>query len=84
MSTVLYEAISVGAMTVVFGNVTACVLDLFILSPNLKLKLPFNGGTDKLYDMGIVLFLTGVFSHLLYELLGVNKWYCREGFACKR
>jgi len=84
MSSLLYEAVSVGAMTVVFGNVTACMLDFLILSPNLKLKLPFTGNKDKLYDMGIVLFLTGVFLHLFCELLGINKWYCKEGFACKR
>ena len=34
--------------------------------------------------LGILLFLTGASMHLFCVLVGINKWYCREGFACKR
>ena len=84
MSQLLYESISVGLLTVLIGNVTACVMDFLILSPRLKLKLPIVSRSDKFYQMGILLFLTGVFAHLICELIGINKWYCKKGYACNR
>ena len=30
----------------------------------------------------IVVFLTGFVGHLLFELVGANKWYCTHGKAC--
>lgn len=85
MSQLIYEAASLGAMTVFFGNVTACIMDFMILSPRLKLKLPLTRiAKDKFYEMGILLFLTGVLIHLFCEIAGINRWYCKEGFACRR
>lgn len=84
MSQLIYEASSVGVMTILFGNVIACVLDFAILSPKLKTKLPLMTSRDNFYQMGILLFLTGVSIHLFCELVGLNRWYCKEGFACKR
>lgn len=84
MSQLIYEAVSVGIMTVLFGNVIACVLDFAILSPKLKTKLPILTSRDSFFHMGILLFLTGVSIHLFCELIGLNRWYCKEGFACKR
>tara|TARA_B100001758_G_scaffold247390_1_gene265033 strand:+ start:4456 stop:4710 length:255 start_codon:yes stop_codon:yes gene_type:complete len=84
MSQLIYEAISVGVITVLFGNVIACVLDFAVLSPKLKMKLPLRTSRDNFYQMGILLFLTGASIHIFCELMGINKWYCREGFACKR
>lgn len=31
-----------------------------------------------------ILFLTGFTIHLLCEFLGLNKWYCFHGNACKK
>lgn len=31
-----------------------------------------------------VLFTTGVLSHLFFEGAGLNKWYCKNGNACKQ
>lgn len=28
------------------------------------------------------LFVTGVLIHFLCEVLGINKWYCKNGRAC--
>jgi|DEB0MinimDraft_6_1074348.scaffolds.fasta_scaffold02170_5 hypothetical protein len=30
----------------------------------------------------LVVFLTGFMGHLLFELVGANKWYCTHGKAC--
>ena len=30
----------------------------------------------------LVVFLTGFIGHLLFELLGANRWYCTHGKAC--
>ena len=40
---------------------------------------------DKLYNGSIVIkfFITGFVTHLLFEFLGFNRWYCKNGFACK-
>lgn len=31
----------------------------------------------------VVMFLLGVTVHLVCELTGLNKWYCKNGYACK-
>ena len=33
--------------------------------------------------MEITLFFTGVFVHLSFELLGINRWYCKNSYACE-
>ena len=38
----------------------------------------------EMIQLSILLFLTGVLLHLLYELSGMNKWYCKHGNACQR
>lgn len=32
-------------------------------------------------DLIIILFFTGVFLHLLFEVTGINMWYCKNGNA---
>ena len=32
----------------------------------------------------IKLFLIGIFIHLFFEFLGINQWYCKNGYACKK
>lgn len=34
--------------------------------------------------MYLSLFLTGLFSHILFEVLNVNSWYCKNGFSCTK
>mgnify|MGYP001489121990 CR=1 FL=1 len=33
-------------------------------------------------NLVIILFLTGIVTHLICEYTGVNKWYCKKGHAC--
>lgn len=28
--------------------------------------------------------ITGMLVHIICEFTGINKWYCRNGFACRR
>ena len=37
---------------------------------------------NKNYIMEISLFLTGFLTHLAFEFMGANKWYCKYGNAC--
>jgi len=36
----------------------------------------------EMIQLSILLFLTGVFLHLFYEVTRMNKWYCKNGNAC--
>lgn len=37
---------------------------------------------QEMIDLVITLFFTGFFLHLLFEVTGINKWYCKNGNAC--
>jgi hypothetical protein len=30
----------------------------------------------------VFMFFTGFFIHLVFEMLKLNKWYCKNGVAC--
>ena len=80
MSNLVLEAIVVGIMTVIFGNVSGFVVGSF-----LKVNLPQICSTwNKFYTMEVSLFVTGVLIHRFCEYTGINKWYCKNGFACLR
>jgi hypothetical protein len=32
---------------------------------------------------GMSVFMTGVIGHIIFEVTGANKWYCKNGSACK-
>ena len=36
----------------------------------------------EMIQLGILLFLTGVCLHALYEITNMNRWYCKNGNAC--
>lgn len=76
----LYEAFSVGVITVIFGN-----LVVLLIGNMFKVDLPKEcKNWNKFYTMEISLFITGVLIHLFCEFSGINKWYCKNGFACLR
>ena len=37
----------------------------------------------EMLQLSILLFLTGVCVHTLYEITNMNRWYCKNGNACK-
>lgn len=76
----IIEAIVVGIMTVIFGNIAG-----FAVSPLLKVSLPDVCSTwNEFYAMEVSLFITGVLIYFFCEFTGINKWYCKNGLACSR
>lgn len=67
----LTEAVFVGIFSIIVGFIIERILE--------KLFKNFN-----IYYTGIIsLFLAGFFIHLLFQYAGINKWYCKNGVACK-
>ena len=64
----LIEALAVGVVVVFLG----LVIMNFIKTQSWA----------KDYPLEITLFLTGIITHLLFEFIGFNKWYCTNGNAC--
>ena len=80
MQQLLIEAIVVGILTVVVGTIVG-----FVLGSSFSTNLPkICKSWNKNHIMELSLFLTGFFIHLLCEFSGVNKWYCKNGYACKK
>ena len=73
MAEVLFEALIVGIALTIVGMV-------------------LHKGTAHFYKhdmndsniLAIHFFIAGALIHLLCEYSGVNKWYCSNGFACRR
>ena len=76
----LIEAACVGVMVVIMGFIIS-----FILSKFFSTNLPAICKTwNKNHIMEISLFLTGFFLHIICEFTGLNKWYCKNGNACRK
>jgi len=70
------EAIIVGLSSLMMGFLIHFILghhSQHANSPTMK---------KEMIQLGILLFLTGVFLHLFYEVTKMNKWYCKNGNAC--
>lgn len=74
------EAFVVGLLTVAVGSLVGYALSKAVDSDLPEVCKEWN----KFYVMEISLFLTGVAIHLLCEITGINKWYCKNGFACRK
>ena len=46
-------------------------------------KVVNNFKLNKSFHFELTLFLSGMLTHIGFELLGFNKWYCINGTACK-
>lgn len=73
MKEVLIEAFMVGLLTVLIGYV-----GLYVLSNIIKLT------DNKDYIFIKSLFFTGFLVHIICQYSGINKWYCTNGYACKK
>ena len=38
----------------------------------------------KYYNFHLFLFLIGIIAHFGFEYIGLNKFYCKHGYACKK
>ena len=80
MKTLLIEAFAVGIATVIIGSFVG-----FLIGRSSSVDLPkLCKEWNKNHIMEISLFLTGFILHLLCEYSGINRWYCKNGNACKR
>jgi len=80
MLKLLLEAFIVGVIVVLVGTTVT-----FIISKVSRVNLPPTCDVwKKNYTMEIALFLTGVVTHLGFEFVGGNTWYCKNGVACKK
>tara|TARA_B100001559_G_C16054624_1_gene418581 strand:+ start:237 stop:476 length:240 start_codon:yes stop_codon:yes gene_type:complete len=78
MLRIALESLVVGVMTVIVGSIVGYLLAKIVSVDLPKICKEWN----KFHVMEISLFLTGVIIHLLCEVSGINKWYCKNGAAC--
>ena len=64
----LIEASIVGVVVAIVGTLLTL---LVVLSRGKSTKFIWN------FSMFAVLFLTGALAHILFEVIGFNKYYCR-------
>ena len=73
------EAVVVGLTIVVMGTLVS-----FVIAYSIKSDLPpVCKDWNKNYVMELSLFFTGFLTHFIFEFVGLNKWYCKNGVACK-
>ena len=70
---VLFEAVVVGICLILFVYIASFIVSKFNLKPSLpEICATWN---DK-YVMEITLFVAGFLFHIVFELLGINDYYC--------
>lgn len=77
---IIIETIIVGILTVVFGSLIGYIIGYLFKTDLPKVCKNWN----KFYVMELSLFLTGMLIHIFCEYVGINKWYCKNGYACKK
>ena len=79
MKSLLVAAIFVGVLVVIVGTAVGYVVGRFA-----SVDLPAACKKwNKYHAMEISLFFTGFFVHIICEYVGLNRWYCKNGRACK-
>lgn len=77
MNKLFAEAFTVGIVSGIFGLVISTLL-----------MLPSKDFSWKKYHFWpqvlLAFFFTGFSLHIIFELTGANKWYCKNGNACKK
>ena len=69
LSSLTLEAISVGILTLIIGNV------VFYLSTD---KSKINEIKKYYTNINMTLFIIGFIIHFLLEIIGLNDWYCNK------
>lgn len=78
---VLIEGVAVGVSTVLFGITIGYIIYRMISS-----KKNIDEITSKSHYVPIMisLFITGFAFHVLFEIFGLNSWFCKERFPKTR
>lgn len=76
----LIEACAVGLVVLIVGTLVGFIIGKFTSTDLPKVCRQWN----KNHIMELSLFITGAFTHIIFELLGLNTWYCIYGRACKK
>ena len=80
MDKLLIEAVVVGIGTIIVGSIVG-----YIVGKCNSIDLPsVCKKWNKNHVMEISLFLTGFVLHLICEYSGINKYYCKNSYACTR
>lgn len=74
----LSEIISVGITVILIGFLCAYSLVIILDDKQAKIKLDSSIG-----QLTVLFFVTGVATHMIFEISGLNKWYCKNGYACQ-
>lgn len=69
LRTLIIEAIVVAVVLLLIGTVIKMILD--------KMNI-----FKSQYNNQLTLLISGALTHLLFELIGGNKYYCKHGGAC--
>ena len=70
----LVEAFVVGAVVTLMGIPSSMISTRILPMKN----------DDYRKIMYLSLFLTGFLTHVVFEVLKINKWYCTNGIACSQ
>ena len=76
----LVEAFLAGILILIIGTFVGFIMGRFMSVDLPKACREWN----KNHIMEISLFLTGFIAHIIFELFGLNNWYCKHGRAWQR
>jgi len=79
MKQLIIEGCVVGIVLFIIGII---ITNLFKFIYNNNLPDIYKNWNEN-YIMEINLFLIGFIAHMLFEMIGANKWYCSNGYACR-
>jgi NhaP-type Na+/H+ or K+/H+ antiporter len=78
---VTLESAIVGCLTTVFGVAISWLIGKILQRVfHQQVDTSFN----KFHVMEIALFVTGFLVNVFTELIGLNLYYCRHGYACQK
>lgn len=70
------EALIVGLGTLVVGLIVAWIANMIQRKPFPSFK--------QILIIALVFFATGFLVHIIAEWIGINRWYCKNGYACSK